>query len=267
MTYEFPLVFHSQGVPLAGRVFRNVESLYVRQRGVIAMGSWLTVKEQMASTYARKLANLGYTAFVFDFTGFGESSGDPRRAEIPARKIADIAAAVQFMRTLAFVDPDRIGCVAVCASAQYTLRALADGVPISVVRERRGVVSRSSVDCAVLRRGGRHRFAAWPGARSAGTVCTRTRGDDGSRIHGGRRSSRHALPAGLLRTSEPGCRSGMVERNGGDELDVLAVVRWPLCSLDCFDAFIVRPFGRLRVSRAREARARGGWWTQGASLG
>jgi fermentation-respiration switch protein FrsA (DUF1100 family) len=94
------------------------------------MGSWLTVKEQMATTYARRRAERGYTAFVFDFSGFGESAGDPRNAEIPARKIADIGAAVQFIRTLAFVDSDRIGCVAVCASAQYTVRALADGVPI-----------------------------------------------------------------------------------------------------------------------------------------
>jgi uncharacterized protein len=130
MTHEFPMVFHSQGVPLAARVYRNVESLGVRQPGVIAMGSWLTVKEQMPTTYARRLAERGYTSFVFDFSGFGESAGDPRNAEIPARKIADIGAAVQFIRTLAFVDSDRIGCVAVCASAQYTVRALADGVPI-----------------------------------------------------------------------------------------------------------------------------------------
>jgi hypothetical protein len=79
MTHEFPMVFHSQGVPLAARVFRNLESLGVRQPGVIAMGSWLTVKEQMATTYALRLAERGYTAFVFDFSGFGESAGDPQR--------------------------------------------------------------------------------------------------------------------------------------------------------------------------------------------
>jgi fermentation-respiration switch protein FrsA (DUF1100 family) len=130
MLHEFPVVFHSQGVPLVGRVFRNVESLEVRQPGVIAMGSWLTVKEQMATTYARRFAERGYTTLVFDFSGFGESDGEPRQAEIPARKIGDIGAAVQFMRTLGFVDPHRIGCIAVCASAQYTLRALAEGVPV-----------------------------------------------------------------------------------------------------------------------------------------
>jgi fermentation-respiration switch protein FrsA (DUF1100 family) len=130
MIFEFPLVFHSQGIPLVGRVFRNADPIQVRQPGVMAMGSWLTVKEQMATTYARKLAELGYTAFIFDFSGFGESRGDPRYAEIPARKIGDIAAAVQFLQSLAFIDPDRIGCVGVCASAQYSLHALARGVPI-----------------------------------------------------------------------------------------------------------------------------------------
>src|SRR5262245_33250760 len=123
MMHEFPFMFHSQGVPLAARVFRNPESLQVRQPGVIAMGSWLTVKEQMATAYARLLAERGYTAFVFDFSGFGESGGAPRHAEIPARKIADIAAAVRFMRTLAFIEPDRIDCVAICASARYNRRA------------------------------------------------------------------------------------------------------------------------------------------------
>ena len=130
MLFETPVVFHSHGVPLVGRVFRNRADLDTRQPAVIAMGSWLTVKEQMASTYARRLAEAGYTAFVFDFSGFGESRGEPARTEIPARKIQDIAAAVGFLRTLAFVDPERIGVVAICASAQYTLRALAEGAPI-----------------------------------------------------------------------------------------------------------------------------------------
>ena len=96
------------------------------------------------------LAELGYTALVFDFAGFGESRGDPRQAEIPSRKIADIAAAVSLLRSFAFVDPDRIGCLAICASAQYVLRAVADGVPLKILRQRRGLVSRSGLRRAVL---------------------------------------------------------------------------------------------------------------------
>lgn len=130
MIHEIPVIFHSHGVPLSGRFLRNSRSLQDRQPAVIVIGSWLTVKEQMAATYGRKLAEAGYTAFTFDFAGFGESQGEPRQAEIPSRKIGDIHAAAGFLRTMNFVDPDRIGCVAICASAQYALAALAAGAPI-----------------------------------------------------------------------------------------------------------------------------------------
>ena len=111
MLFELPIVFHSQGTPLIGRVFRNTASLQERQPAIISMGSWLTVKEQMATTYARRLAESGYTTFVFDFSGFGESRGDPRQAEIPSRKIGDIKAAVALLQTLAFVEQGSSGSV------------------------------------------------------------------------------------------------------------------------------------------------------------
>jgi fermentation-respiration switch protein FrsA (DUF1100 family) len=116
------------------------------------MGSWLTVKEQMATTYARRLAESGYTTFVFDFSGFGESRGEPRQAEIPARKIRDIEAAAGLLETLAFVDPARIGCLAICASAQYALRALGRRCPDTVLRQRRRLVPRPGFGRAVLRK-------------------------------------------------------------------------------------------------------------------
>ena len=130
MLFETPVIFHSQGVPLAGRFLRTTESLDERQPAVIVVGSWLTVKEQMALAYGRKLAEDGYAAFVFDFAGFGQSDGEPRQAEIPRRKIADIRSAAEYIRTVSFVDPERVGCVAICASAQYVLAALAEGAPI-----------------------------------------------------------------------------------------------------------------------------------------
>lgn len=130
MIFEEPVVFHSQGVPLVGRFLRNSERARPRGPLVVCMGSWLTVKEQMAMTYARRLAELGYAAFVFDFSGFGESGGEPRQAELPARKIQDIFAAVEFASTMSFVDPDNIACLGICASAQYTLAALARGLRV-----------------------------------------------------------------------------------------------------------------------------------------
>lgn len=128
--HEMPVVFHSQGTPLVGRFIRNTGDLAARQPAVVVTGSWLTVKEQMPLTYARHLAQDGYTAFVFDFAGFGESEGTPRQAELPDRKIEDIRAAAQFVQTQSFVNQGGVGHLAICASAQYTLAALARGAGI-----------------------------------------------------------------------------------------------------------------------------------------
>jgi dienelactone hydrolase len=107
MLFEMPVVFHSQGVPLVGRVFRDRAALDVRQPAVIAMGSWLTVKEQMASIYARRLAEAGYTALVFDFSRI-------RREPRCARKIQDIDASALWASararsTRCALCPDRRG--------------------------------------------------------------------------------------------------------------------------------------------------------------
>lgn len=130
MVNSYLALFFSDGVPLVGRFYRNTQSFFTRQPAVIVTGSWLTVKEQMAAVYAEHLAERGYTAFTFDFSGFGESGGTPPQAEIPTRKISDILAAAKFVSTLSFVKPGAIGHLAICASAQYTLAALAAGAPI-----------------------------------------------------------------------------------------------------------------------------------------
>src|SRR5262249_62338859 len=80
MIHSHPSFFFSNGVPLVGRFYRNTQNLFTRQPAVIVTGSWLTVKEQMATVYAERLAERGYTAFTFDFAGFGESGGGAGRA-------------------------------------------------------------------------------------------------------------------------------------------------------------------------------------------
>lgn len=125
-----PIMFTSQGDPLFGVLYRDTESLAERQPAVIVTGTWLSVKEQMAAAYAERLARLGYTTLIFDFAGFGESQSAPRQTEIPSRKIRNIMDAADFVSTLSFVVPDAVASLAVCASAQYTLAALARGAAI-----------------------------------------------------------------------------------------------------------------------------------------
>jgi uncharacterized protein len=126
-----PYLFLAGDTPLSARVYRETDDPLERQPAVIITGSWLTVKEQMADRYARALAARGFTAFTFDFAGFGESGGEPRQAEIPARKVGDITAAARCVANLSFVRPGAVGYLAVCASAQYALVAIAVGAPIT----------------------------------------------------------------------------------------------------------------------------------------
>src|SRR5262245_23748201 len=111
MLHEQNFVFTSDGVPLAGRFFRNTSSFAARQRSVVVTGSWLNVKEQMATVYARALAERGLNAFVFDFAGWGESGGALRHWELPTQKIRDMAAAVDFVSSMSFAGP-KVGFVA-----------------------------------------------------------------------------------------------------------------------------------------------------------
>lgn len=120
-------------VPLAVRVYRHPDAGAAPQPTIVCAGSWLTVKEQMAETYAARLAAVGYTAVTFDFAGFGASGGVLRQAEVPVRKIANLVAVVDFLRTTSWADPDRVGVLAVCASAQYALGAVARGLPVAAL--------------------------------------------------------------------------------------------------------------------------------------
>jgi len=126
-----PFVFFTSGTPLVATIHREPADLVEPQPAVIVTGAWLTVKEQMADRYAAALARLGYTAFTFDFTGFGATGGAPRQAEAATRKVADIIAAARAVRSLSFVRPGGLGYLGVCASAQYALRAIAEGAPIT----------------------------------------------------------------------------------------------------------------------------------------
>ena len=126
-----PFLFFSGGVPLAGRMHRDPAAGVDRQPAVLVTGSWLTVKEQMPDRYAAALAGRGYTAFTFDFAGFGESGGEPRQFESPTRKIADLTAAAAYARSLSLVTAGPPALLAVCASAQYGLAAAAGGLELA----------------------------------------------------------------------------------------------------------------------------------------
>ncbi|MDQ3788168.1 MAG: alpha/beta fold hydrolase [Actinomycetota bacterium] len=116
--------FDSDGVTLTGNLFLpdGVE----RAPGVVVAGTWTSVKELMADRYAQALADRGLAALSFDFTGFGESAGEPRDVEDPARKVRDIHHAVGFLAGHPAVDGQRLGALGICAAAMYMADNAAD---------------------------------------------------------------------------------------------------------------------------------------------
>ncbi|MEV0173625.1 alpha/beta fold hydrolase [Streptomyces sp. NPDC050803] len=117
MTTQHKVTFPSGGVTLTGNLFLPEGG--TPAPGIVVAGTWTSVKELMADRYAARLADRGYAALSFDFTGFGESEGEPRDVEDPARKVNDIRHAVTFLAAHPSVDADRLGALGICAAAMY----------------------------------------------------------------------------------------------------------------------------------------------------
>ncbi len=68
------------------------------------------VKEMHSDVYAKLWAENGFNVFVFDYRRFGESEGEPRQALYPEDQVADYRCAINYVKSLSTVDPNRI-CV------------------------------------------------------------------------------------------------------------------------------------------------------------
>ena len=120
------VVFDNKGILLKGHLFKppNFNSTQKYPAAVVT-GSWTSVKEQMPDEYASVLAKDGFITLTFDFTGFGESEGQPRQVEDYQLKIQDIKAAIDFMVSLENVDSNNLSGLGVCASSGYMAHATA----------------------------------------------------------------------------------------------------------------------------------------------
>ncbi len=126
--------FTSNGVILKGHLFLppafNTSKKYPT---AIVTGSWTSVKEQMPDEYASLMAKDGFVTMTFDFTGFGESEGQPRQVEDYELKIADIKAAIDFLSVHKNVDINSISGIGVCASSGYMAHAVAQDERMSTL--------------------------------------------------------------------------------------------------------------------------------------
>lgn len=126
--------FQSEGNTLVGNLYLPPTYDASKQYpAIVVSGSWTTVKEQMAGTYAEDLAKEGFITLAFDFSNFGESEGEPRFFESPALKVKDVKNAVSYLASRSDVSSAEIGAFGVCAGAMYTLMAAAEDKRIQAV--------------------------------------------------------------------------------------------------------------------------------------
>lgn len=86
---------------------------------VVFTGPFNQVKEQTGAVYGKKLTKKGYITLVFDHQGYGDSEGVMRHIEHVPSKINGIQDAVNYLRTLSFVNKEQLYGLGICAGAGH----------------------------------------------------------------------------------------------------------------------------------------------------
>ena len=132
--YSFPLRdtvirekvrFHNRyGIELAGDLYLPQDAARALATVAVA-GPFGAVKEQCAGLYAEELASRGFAALAFDPSFIGESGGEARNVASPDINTEDFCAAVDFLSTRDFADPERMGILGICGWGGMALNAAA----------------------------------------------------------------------------------------------------------------------------------------------
>ncbi len=125
--------FESHGTQIVGHFYVPGGSGLLKLPAVVVAPPWLNVKEQVATNYARALAERGLAALAFDFRHWGESGGETRELESPNEKVEDVRAAVAFLQRRPEVSADRIGVLGICFGAGYVVKAATEDAQIHSV--------------------------------------------------------------------------------------------------------------------------------------
>ena len=118
------LTFTSDGTDCAGWLYRpdGVES----PPTVVMAGELATDRRFGLRTYAERLAEAGYAAFLFDYRNTGDSDGEPRNLVAPDAQVADWHAAVEGLRERPEIDGKRLVLWGAGLSGGYALRVAAE---------------------------------------------------------------------------------------------------------------------------------------------
>jgi fermentation-respiration switch protein FrsA (DUF1100 family) len=150
------VTFKNNGIDMAGHLYLPKG---FREDGtypaVVSVHPGGGVKEQTAGLYGRLLAEQGFVALAFDASHQGASGGVPRLLDDPMRRVGDIYSAVDYLTSLRYVHPGRIGALGICAGSGTAVKAAA------MERRIKALATVSAVDVgAAVRKG-------WDGSATA----------------------------------------------------------------------------------------------------
>ena len=101
--------FFSEGSRLIGNLFMPSGIQAGEKRpGIVLCHGFTGIRELMLRDYARRFAEAGYIALIFDYRGFGESEG-PKWRLLPMEQVDDIRNALTWLSTQPEVDTQRMG--------------------------------------------------------------------------------------------------------------------------------------------------------------
>lgn len=127
-----PVSFTSSRLQLAGTLYVPA-GLERRAPAIVILGPLGQVKEQSPVQYATRLADEGFLVLAFDCAHHGESAGEPRQLIDPARKVADLRAAVGTVASLSMADQSAIVVVGIGEGGAEAIAAAASDPRISAV--------------------------------------------------------------------------------------------------------------------------------------
>jgi fermentation-respiration switch protein FrsA (DUF1100 family) len=119
------VTFRNQfGDRVAGNLFvPNDMNRSNRNPAIVVSHPMGAVKEQSANLYAQKLAEQGFVTLSIDLPYWGSSEGKARNLVAPDNYAEGFNASVDYLRTLDYVDRERIGALGICGSGSWVISA------------------------------------------------------------------------------------------------------------------------------------------------
>lgn len=123
--------FASRGVRCAGTLYRPDGAL---RPPVLVMGHGFGAERAWGlPVFAERFVQAGFAAFSFDYRGFGDSDGSPRRIVSPRRHLQDFEAAVEHVRAFADIDPEQLVLWGTSLGGAHALTLASRGVRCAAV--------------------------------------------------------------------------------------------------------------------------------------